>query len=692
MSTLDRAGVAESLFAVSATGSRLAVKLYTLVNDPEKTHSRVKAISDDVRTTSNMLQLLGKTLTLELANTEPCILSQTGLETLQTLINKCEKNCEQLNPAATEFSCPDSLVDSLCEVKDRVMLILEVMNLALWRRASQETASENPTAQQDIYRLQLAVHEQEVNRRPNAQLSDLDLGDSVNDTQEPAPDASWDTMSSSSESSAMTPTPPAASDSSIPMEKNSFVDLPLSHASTLDSTKSTEESGPAGEVDPKSTKTQPEDVVPDEYHSSQHGKATSSGSIVKEIQTEKRTLLHLYLVKPSVRDDYDGVFLSWSVHEMKVPQSDIQEHLTKNREEGLPTVLDAYPNLSRHEHEAIRIQLEQWFRSSLISLKRTYTDLMHRGIVIDKVPVLQFVLMNEVIGEELPRIADTNVIRETDLSRPTYIKVHRKFMSPDTLDVYNLPWHWDPTDPDYMIIQRWISESDQEILFEHTRRLRKVKSDTKIVDLLGESYKVNGKEDGSLMQRTDCITLKDPLLRTLVFPFRLCSTWAGISDLLTEAFRSVDPLNTHVAGGRYDLVNTKGEIILPYVWNAIIEPGVEIVMHMWPMADGQNPIGNATFGRLSPESLVETLAVKKHTADDDQTANVNMHDKDRGKARFNRRKVRFSPDGADDEKVRKVVDELLEKYTTLSAFNRNFKDVVEANHSGSESKDDNKDT
>ena len=30
-----------------------------------------------------------------------------------------------------------------------------------------------------------------------------------------------------------------------------------------------------------------------------------------------------------------------------------------------------------------------------------------------------------------------------DLSRPTYIKVHRKHLSPDTLDLYDLPWEWD---------------------------------------------------------------------------------------------------------------------------------------------------------------------------------------------------------------------------------------------------------
>ena len=75
-----------------------------------------------------------------------------------------------------------------------------------------------------------------------------------------------------------------------------------------------------------------------------------------------------------------------------------------------------------------------------------------------------------------------------DLRRPTYIKVHRKYLSPDTLDLYDLPWAWDDVsdvrsqseasanlkkrDPNYIVIKRWIPEHEQDILFEHTRSLR----------------------------------------------------------------------------------------------------------------------------------------------------------------------------------------------------------------------------
>ena len=78
------------------------------------------------------------------------------------------------------------------------------------------------------------------------------------------------------------------------------------------------------------------------------------------------------------------------------------------------------------------------------------------------------------------------------LSRPTYIKVHRRHLDPETLDVYQLPWEWDDVrvlypnrlcrlavtdsnpqrDSSYIIIKQWIPEADQDILFEHTRKLR----------------------------------------------------------------------------------------------------------------------------------------------------------------------------------------------------------------------------
>ncbi|KAI9819946.1 MAG: hypothetical protein M1827_006516 [Pycnora praestabilis] len=76
------------------------------------------------------------------------------------------------------------------------------------------------------------------------------------------------------------------------------------------------------------------------------------------------------------------------------------------------------------------------------------------------------------------RQIDTIIRREKEPAvldvgrKTTFIKVHRKHLSVETLDAYQLPWEWDVFEPNYIIIKRWIPEHQQQMLFEHTRRLR----------------------------------------------------------------------------------------------------------------------------------------------------------------------------------------------------------------------------
>ena len=44
-------------------------------------------------------------------------------------------------------------------------------------------------------------------------------------------------------------------------------------------------------------------------------------------------------------------------------------------------------------------------------------------------------------AEKLARGSDKSTVY--DPARPTYIKVHKKWLDPATLDAYNLPWEWD---------------------------------------------------------------------------------------------------------------------------------------------------------------------------------------------------------------------------------------------------------
>ncbi len=56
-----------------------------------------------------------------------------------------------------------------------------------------------------------------------------------------------------------------------------------------------------------------------------------------------------------------------------------------------------------------------------------------------------------------------------------------------------------------------------------------------------------------------------------------------MEDLIKQAFLHVEVIGPLVQEGRYDLLSPSGEIILPAVWERVVEPGWAITMHMWPM-------------------------------------------------------------------------------------------------------------
>ncbi|EEH37919.2 hypothetical protein PAAG_00840 [Paracoccidioides lutzii Pb01] len=81
------------------------------------------------------------------------------------------------------------------------------------------------------------------------------------------------------------------------------------------------------------------------------------------------------------------------------------------------------------------------------------------------------------------------------------------------------------------------------------------------------------------------IKFKDAVGRKFSFPFHLCNTWPGMEDLIRQAFLHVDRIGPHVAEGHYDLVGPNGDIILPQVWETVVEPDWTITMHMWPLPE-----------------------------------------------------------------------------------------------------------
>lgn len=63
-----------------------------------------------------------------------------------------------------------------------------------------------------------------------------------------------------------------------------------------------------------------------------------------------------------------------------------------------------------------------------------------------------------------------------------------------------------------------------------------------------------------------------------------------MEELIKQAFLQVDVLGPHVQDGHYDLTGPNGEIILPSVWEKVIEPDWSITMTMWPVEKAP-PVG-----------------------------------------------------------------------------------------------------
>lgn len=55
--------------------------------------------------------------------------------------------------------------------------------------------------------------------------------------------------------------------------------------------------------------------------------------------------------------------------------------------------------------------------------------------------------------------------------------------------------------------------------------------------------------------------------------------------LIQEAFAPMEVYGPLVAAQRFDLLGPEGEIILPHVWETVIEQDWSITMHMWPIEE-----------------------------------------------------------------------------------------------------------
>ncbi|KAK2741466.1 hypothetical protein FQN57_005599 [Myotisia sp. PD_48] len=55
----------------------------------------------------------------------------------------------------------------------------------------------------------------------------------------------------------------------------------------------------------------------------------------------------------------------------------------------------------------------------------------------------------------------------------------------------------------------------------------------------------------------------------------------GMESLIQQAFLHVETIGQHVMDGHYHLFGPNGEIILPQVWETVVEPDWQVSMQLW---------------------------------------------------------------------------------------------------------------
>jgi chemotaxis protein histidine kinase CheA len=111
------------------------------------------------------------------------------------------------------------------------------------------------------------------------------------------------------------------------------------------------------------------------------------------------------------------------------------------------------------------------------------------------------------------------------------------------------------------------------------------------------------------------IKFVDGVNRSFTLPWHLAKTWKGMQALIKQAFVGMERQALQVTNGHYDLIGPNNEIILPQVWEVVVQPGWEVKMNLWPLPDPiEEKLANAIGGNPHdvPHSAVPTKGGRSH--------------------------------------------------------------------------------
>ena len=156
------------------------------------------------------------------------------------------------------------------------------------------------------------------------------------------------------------------------------------------------------------------------------------GISAQNIDTE----LTLFLLKPVVKDFFDKVELSWSVQNTRMQPQAIRKQMADHEQEGMPSVLEMLHNLHAYEQAMVDLEISKYPEGSVLSLKRTKTDIQHRDMTFKAIPGLQFVVQHVIRSyacqeEQLANtLAQAPVITDPALHSALHIDLQQAQVAP----------------------------------------------------------------------------------------------------------------------------------------------------------------------------------------------------------------------------------------------------------------------
>ncbi|RFU76032.1 hypothetical protein TARUN_6208 [Trichoderma arundinaceum] len=109
--------------------------------------------------------------------------------------------------------------------------------------------------------------------------------------------------------------------------------------------------------------------------------------------------------------------------------------------------------------------------------RRLHDDLLKSGL--DE-KAIEAILSNKKVPHTAPAPAPLPP-PEHPVERPTYTRMARKYVSIETLRAFSIDFDYD-TNPEYVLIKRWVPEWEQDQFWQHTKVIREKRTKTLVVE------------------------------------------------------------------------------------------------------------------------------------------------------------------------------------------------------------------